>query len=600
MGTVQKEWELNDLQRDIWKKKYAYNGESFDQWIDRVSGGDNEMANMIRSKKAIFAGRILAHRGLDKYGLKVTLSNCYVMTPPEDNIGHIVDACKELAMTYAAGGGCGIDIGKLRPKGTPVNNAARASSGATSFMPLYDMITGIIGQNGRNGALMISIPDSHPDIEDFINIKTKDGAIERANISIRFSDTFMQSVKEDKMWRLHWEGENGKVVEKYVSAKRLFRLNVQNNWDWAEAGFLFWDRISGYHLMSTNIYHEFAGVNPCAEEPLMAGGSCLLSSINLAEFVIYPFTSEAYFDHEHFFNSMMVMVKNMNVMLDEGMQLHPLEIQRENARLWRQIGVGPMGIADMLIKMGIRYGSYEAIELSKEIGRIMANAALTASALLAKEDGPFPMYDEETLFKSDYFNFVASVHTRGLVKKYGLRNSQLLTIAPTGSVSTMLGISGGIEPIFALSYKRKTESMHQQVVYYDVNTPIIEELKQHIGDVELPEYVVTAHTISWLDRIKMQGVWQKYIDASISSTVNLPVETTIEECEDLFMSAWEYGLKGITIFRDGCKRTGILTIDNKPEEKQEYIVCLECGEKIEVMTNGCTICMNCGHSPCGN
>lgn len=603
---INNNWNLTDLQYDIWNKKYRYNNESFEEWINRVSDGDIEMAELIKSKKAIFAGRILAHRGLNKKGVKVTLSNCYVMNPPEDNVSSIIDVAKELAVTYAAGGGCGVDISNLRPKGTPVHNAARMSSGSVSFMPLYDTITGIIGQNGRNGALMISIADHHPDIEDFINIKTKNGAITMANISVRFSDDFMQSVEENKDWRLHWEGENNLSVEKIVSAKKLYQQNVRNNWDWAEAGFLFWDRIKNYHLMSKHPKHKFAGVNPCAEEPLMAGGSCLLGSINLSEFVINPFTPQAYFDYISFAQSIAVVIKNMNKILDEGIHTHPLEIQRENAQLWRQIGLGPMGIADMFIKLGVKYDSEEALKISESIGSVMANEALRASALLAKDYGPFPMYDEDTLFESEYFNTVATPETKRIVEKYGLRNSQLLAIAPTGSISTMLGVSGGIEPIFAFSYKRKTESIHQKTVYYDIDTPIIQELKKHIGTDHLPDYVVSAHSVDWKYRIKMQSVWQKYIDASISSTVNLPKDITVEECEELFMYAWKQGLKGITIFRDGCKRMGILVFDDDEgiqkeqslSEDHHTMVCPECGEEIKMITNGCSICMNCGYSPC--
>ena len=273
----------------------------------------------------------------------------------------------------------------------------------------------------------------------------------------------------------------------------------------------------------------------------------------------------------------------------------------------------------MLIKMGIKYGSQESIEASEVMAKILLNGAVLQSSLIAKEKGPFPMYNESALFESEFFMENVSDEVKESVKKYGLRNSQLLTIAPTGSLSTMLGISGGIEPIYNLSYTRKTESLHDKDMYYKVFTPIVKEymeINKIKREEDLPDYFVTAMNLDWKGRVDMQSVWQKYIDASISSTVNLPKEATVEDVEELFMYAWEKGLKGITIFRDGCQRAGILTnIDEEKEEdseedsKQEidtaydgeedkFISCTECGEKIEVIQNGCSICMNCGHSPC--
>lgn len=562
-------WGMNELQRAIWENKYRYSDESFDEWLVRVSGGDAKVAKLIRQKKFIFAGRILAHRGLQHDGKRVTFSNCYVMSPPEDNIESIFEASKELARTYSAGGGCGIDISKLRPAGMEVNNSARTTSGATSFMSLYDLTTGLIGQNGRRGALMISIDVNHPDVEDFMDIKTKQDSITKANISIRMTDEFMKAVIKDEPYTLKWEGENGKKLEKEVSARRLFEKNAKNNWDWAEAGFLFWDKIENYHLMSEHPDHKFAGVNPCAEEPLMEGGSCLLGSINLAEFVLNPFTDRATFDRVKFEETVRSGVRALNDVLDEGLELHPLQVQRDNARDWRQIGLGIMGLSDMFVKLGIKYSDEEALLVSEFIRTIMTDVTINESAMIAKEKGAFPMYDEESIFKSEFFNKNASGETKLLVKKYGLRNSQLLTIAPTGSISTMWGISGGIEPIFARSYKRKTESLHGEDVTYDVYTPIVLEAMIARGMSTIPTDILTSHEIPWRDRIRMQALWQRGIDASISSTVNLPKSTSVDEVEELFVTAWSNGLKGVTIFRDGCKRAGILTLSDDSEYEGE-------------------------------
>lgn len=599
-----KGWNFDELQSAIWTNKYQHDSEDFHQWIERVSGGNPRIAKLMKERKFLFGGRILAHRGLDK---KVTLSNCYVLSPPEDNIESIFDTAKNLARTFSYGGGCGVDISKLRPRGFEVNNSARETTGAVSFMELYDVTTSLIGQNGRRGALMISISDSHPDVEEFIDVKTKEGSITKANISIRISDEFMEAVKNDEDWKLTFTAEStGETIEKTVKARELFRKNSRNNWDWAEAGMLYWSTIEKWHMMSEYPGFEFAGVNPCAEEPLMAGGSCLLGSLNLSEFVRNPFTDKATLDKKRFKQAVMDATVGLNEILEEGLLLHPLEEQKQTVNNWKQIGLGVMGIADMLIKMGIKYGSSKAIKACEDMAKILLNSAVLQSSLIAKEKGPFPMYDEKALFESQFFIENVSEEVKESVKKYGLRNSQLLTIAPTGSLSTMLGISGGIEPIYNISYTRKTESLHDKDIYYKVFTPIVKEymeVKAIKKEEDLPEYFVTAMNLDWKGRVDMQAIWQKYIDASISSTVNLPNQATIEEVEELFMYAWESGLKGITIFRDGCKRAGILTNIEAEEAEEEckedkYINCTECGEKIEIIQNGCSICMNCGHSPC--
>ena len=266
---------------------------------------------------------------------------------------------------------------------------------------------------------------------------------------------------------------------------------------------------------------------------------------------------------------MHIVVKAMNDVLDEGLPLHPLQIQRDTVRDFRQIGIGIMGLADMLIKMGYRYDEQRARTFCDALGFTLANEALTASAFLAKEEGAFPKCNTEKLLKSKFIQENADEETIELISKYGLRNSQILTIAPTGSLSTMLGISGGIEPIFNTSYTRKTESLHGETVYYKVYTPIIKEFIS-LGYKEDDELFVTAQTINPFARIDMQGIWQSHIDASISSTVNLPEHATVEMIEKLYLKAWSQGLKGLTVFRDNCRRVGVLTnTEGKPEKVTE-------------------------------
>lgn len=556
----------NQLGIDIWHRKYQKHDETFDEWIDRISNGNEKVKKLIIEKKFLFGGRILSNRGI-KDG-KVTYSNCYVIEPPEDNIESIFESRKKLARTYSYGGGCGIDLSKLAPAGAKVRNQAEQTTGAVSFMEGYSQTTEEIGQNGRRGALMISLDCHHPDLLDFIDAKTKEGAVTKANISVRVTDDFMQAVENDEDWTMSFtRPETGETIIKTARAKDIFHKLCQNNADWAEPGILYWDRIEDWNLLSEDPNFHYAGTNPCAEEPLPAGGSCLLGSINLSEFV-----ENKRFNFNSFRDTVLIAVEALNEVLDEGLPLHPLQEQRDSVRDWRQIGLGVMGIADMLIKMELPYDSDEAIQLCDAIGSIMADYAICGSAMLADEKGSYPNFNFKNINQSLFYLNNADEVTKNRVERYGLRNSQLLTIAPTGTLSTMLGVSGGIEPIFANSYTRKTESLHGKEVYYKVYTPIVDRyMKEHglTEESQLPNWFVTSSTIDPMKRVAMQATWQKHIDASISSTVNLPNEATVEDIETLYMEAWKQGLKGLTIFRDGCKRLGILTHGDKTESKDE-------------------------------
>lgn len=595
----------NEIGIDIWKKKYQTNGETFLEWVNRISGGNDEIKEMILQKKFLFAGRIMAGRGIQD-GRKTSLSNCYVMQPPEDNLESIFDCASQMARTYSYGGGCGVDVSGLSPKGAVIRNAAKETSGAISFMELYDLTTKIIGQQGRRGALMISMSSNHPDIEEFINLKTDLNAATKANLSIRADGEFFKAIEEGKEYKLSYTREaTGETISRMVDAKKLFHRMAETNWDFGEPGILFWDNISGWNLLSEDKNFSYAGTNPCAEEPLPAGGSCLLGSINLSEFVKNPFTKNAEFDMEAFGDCVMVCVKAMNDVLIEGIPRHPLQMQRDSVSQWRQIGLGIMGYADMLIKMGLRYGSEETLEMSRKIMQRMTAAAILKSVLMAVKDGAYPACDKEAVVKSAFFqahkNAVNklmdeygwqvddSKDIEEIVKEYGIANSQLLCIAPTGTISTMFGISGGMEPIFATHYKRKTESLHGKDVYYNMYTAIVKELMDKLGidDVEkLPNYVITAPNIYYKNRIDTQAMFQHYIDASISSTVNVPNAFSVEDVENLYLYAHEKKLKGITLFRDGCKRAGILTSEDNKKKDEDKGERKTVGKKIK-LTTGC-------------
>lgn len=562
----------NKIGISIWEEKYRNENETFDEWLDRVSGKDEKLKRLIIEKKFLPGGRILASRGLGGTNKKkITYSNCYVVTPPNDNLESIFDCAKKLARTYSYGGGCGIDLSKLAPKGAKVRNAAKASSGAVSFMDLYSMVTGLISQNGRRGALMLSIDVNHPDIEEFIDIKKDLERVTKANTSIRMSDAFIKAVVNDDDFELSFtREETGEIIKKTVKAKELFKKIAFNNWDMGEPGMLFWDRISNWNLLSGYDDFSYAGVNPCAEEPLPAGGSCLLGSINLAQFV----DENGNFDYEDLGEATFAATVALNDILDEGLPLHPLQEQRESVDDWRQIGLGVMGIADMLIKMNVTYGSDESIKLCSDIAYCILNSAIYASANLAALYDTFPKYDYAKLCKSKFYQNNISEQNKIYIRENGLRNSQLLTIAPTGTLSTMLGISGGIEPIFANYYTRTTESLYEESKDFKIYTPIVKRYMDSHGlndDSQLPEYFVTSSDISPINRVRMQAAWQQYIDASISSTVNLPNEATVEDVEQIYLNAAKFGLKGITVFRNGCRRASVLTTDQKDntEEKAE-------------------------------
>jgi ribonucleoside-diphosphate reductase alpha chain len=578
-----KNWLDTQLGQDIWTRKYQNGDETFDQWLDRVSNGDDAVKDLILSKKFIFGGRILASRGITDR--KVTYSNCYVLPPVGDSIEEIYDTNKYLARTFSYGGGCGIDISQLRPKGSPVNNAALTTTGAVSFMETFNNTSQTIGQKGRRGALMISMDVNHAEIEDFINAKTQNKKLEECNISVRTDDLFMT-----------------RVIAGDGNANELMYKLAENNWNWGEPGMLFWDNINKETLLSEYIKNgefEFAGVNPCAEEPLPAGGSCLLGSLNLAEFVKDSFGKRPAFDIPSFKQAVKVAIRALNQVLDEGLPLHPLQIQRDSVAKWRQIGLGIMGFGDMLIKMRIPYGSDRCSNLIATIGMALCNVGLQESALLAKELGTFEAYNPDYILNSFYLQSkikegVIYEETIDLIKAYGLRNSQLFTIAPTGSIGTMFGVSTGVEPIYDVNgFARTTKSLNAEDKVY-MEYPNIVQRAIEADDIDMlnnkPAYLIGAKDLDFMSRVKTQADWQVWIDASISSTLNLPKESPVEDVFKAYVAAHELGCKGLTVFRDGCKKEGILkgvAKEEKPEPTQLNAIdtdinhCIAFGSKLQ-------------------
>lgn len=895
------EWlgEHNQVGLNIYEKKYRYDNETFPEFIDRVSGGDKALGEQIASLKFLPGGRIMAGRGVSD-DIKVSYSNCYVVSPPEDNLESIFDTAKRLARIYSYGGGSGVDISGLSPAGAAIRNAAKTTSGAVSFIDLYARVTKLIGQKGRRGAMMISLDCGHPDLPEFIKLKTDPEKATSANLSIRVNNDFMEAVKQGKDWTMQFtRKETGETVERTIPAREIMRMFAEANWRAGEPGVLFWDHIAKDNLLEYVPDFHYAGTNPCfagnmrllttegyktfeelcdtepfiyningdvvkskvwktgkketvsiktafgtvistpdhrfmtndgtvcmakdlkgkrlmpfvrptktnnskfvkfgfiqgdgnlsrlkskyhtglevnigkndvdvydlfeadvytkasdrtiyvqnineelrsfgfsdeilpyrtfpktyenwskdekaaflqgcysangsvikegriaykttcrkfadqlkhtlifdfgitnvyittnkstkvkfkngeyqcresydvnigqytdlitfatainfyqqhkkeqlskmlrkrapyvidvkphkkidvydfeepethwgivegyvvhncGEEPLPENGSCLLGSINLSAFVKDPFTDLSYLDMSELRETVRIVVKGMNDILDEGVEKHPLKAQQAAARDWRQIGIGVMGFGDMLLKLNIRYGSKEAEKIIDEIGYELAKTALEASIALAKTDGPFPMMKDNKkmklqVMKSEFFKNHADSQMKDDLLKYGIRNSQLLTIAPTGSISTMIGVSGGMEPLFAFQYTMKTESLDGKESYYNVDMPVVKAYREAYGLSEsdpLPYTFVSAHDIPYKKRINMQAAWQRHIDASISSTCNLPNSCTVEDVKNLYLYAYEKNLKGITVFRDGCDRAPVLTAGNHAEKKE--------------------------------
>ena len=519
--------------------------------------------------KFVPGGRILHAIGNPN---KVTALNCYVLPSPDDSLPGIYRTALELAETFKRGGGCGVDISTLRPKDSPAHNAARVSTGAVSFMELYSLTTGIIGQQGRRGALMITISDSHPDVLDFCRIKRNRSSVRFANISVRVTDAFMRAVEQDDEWLLHYENTEDKIeVKKASKARELWNELTVGARDWAEPGCLFWDTIRRYS--SSDRYPGMGVVcgNPCAEEPLEPYGDCCLGSINLAAFVNDSHTPDARLDVASLEKATRCGVRFLDNVLSWNEGRHPLKEQEEAAARGRRIGLGIMGLADMLCRLKLKYDSDEGIEFAEETVEKVKLWAYEESTNIAAEKGPFPVFDAAKHLENPFFkDFPSELIEK--IETNGLRNVTLLTIPPTGSIAAMAGVTSGIEPIFDVKYVRRSESLSESV--FEVEHPLIREyrkISESRSEDPLPGYFVTAHTIAPEKRVLMQSVLQRHIDQAISSTINLPRDTSLETVERNYRMAWEQGLKRVTVYREGS-REGILLTEKQAKRQAVKIV----------------------------
>lgn len=622
-----KGWEMTDLQRDIYNKKYRRNNESFDEFLERVSGGDQYIKKLIKNKKFLFGGRTLANRGIDN---GASFSNCYTEGRVGDSMDDIMETAKNLALTYKAQGGEGLSVTNIRPKGSPIGDSGFTSDGFTPFMEIFDVTTNAISQGGaRKGALLIGCDVEHKDINDFITIKTDASKITKANLSVEISDRFMDAVDKyysnDEIIKLHIIKEYGKhVIEYDITPIEVYKSIIKNAYLQAEPGIQYMERFQNYNLMEFIDEYLIESSNACGEQPMPKYLSCNLSSINLAEYI-----KDNKFDITSFKEDIPHIVKAMDDVLKEGAGRHALQQQREAVKRYNNIGIGFMGLGTLFLKLGIKYGSQQSKDLMKEISTNLFREAVIASSNLAKERGVFPAYDDK-MFDSEIIQKHFTKDEITELKKNGLRNSSLISVAPNGSIGNLFGVTGGIEPEFAFEYTRKTESLHgNEEVYYTVYAPIAKQYMEQNNVSELPDYFVTSEDIYWKDRVDIQAIAQESTDTAISSTVNLPVETKLEDVEQLYLYAWKKGLKGITIFYAGGLRAGILTtginkpnsnLDNKLEtisDIEDKILELEiqkselasskykinpnscpiCGGMIKHV-GGCEECVECSWSPC--
>lgn len=553
----------NTLSIDIWKNKYRYQDETFDEWLDRITGKDDELKQKIIEKKFLFGGRTLASRNT---GNGMSFSNCYSSGYVPDSIEGIMELNKNLALTYQASGGQGLSLSLVRPKGAPVRGGVFKSDGIVPFMEIFNQTTASISQGGsRKGALLMSLSIWHPEIETFISIKDGTNKITKANLSVEIDDDFMNLVKNGVT---EYKYVHSLFGEEYtINPVDLYNKIMKKAWSSAEPGVIFTNRFRNYNLMELHDEYKIVTGNPCGEQPLPKDGACNLGSINLAAYVVDPFTENVQFNFDEFDKDIKLFVKALDDVLNEGMNLHALKTQREMAKNYRNIGLGIMGYATMLMSMGIEYGSYDAKLLTDNIMSVMINSAATASAYLAQLNGAFPKYNNK-IIEGKFYHKALNGDTMDLIKQYGLRNCSLLSVAPSGSIGTMLNVSTGLEPYYALTYQRKTESLHgDKDVYYTVEVDTAKKAREAYGD----DVCVSAMDIDWHDRVEVQGIMQKYVDTAISSTVNVPEETTIEQLRDLYLFAWEKGLKGITIYREGSFEAILSTKDKKEKAIKEEV-----------------------------
>lgn len=553
----------------IWadEVKYRQEGETYKQKCARVAEAltdDKEhyavFNEILKEQRFLPGGRVQSAAGSYR---KVTAFNCFVMQKIPDSLMGIMEVATEAAKTMQMGGGVGYDFSGIRPKGARIKSLGSQASGPVSFMGIMDAICKTIASAGhRRGAQMGCLRVDHPDIMEFITAKANSGNLTQFNISVLVTDKFMEAVKTDALFDLQFEGQ----VFDTVRARSLWDAILRINWDWAEPGVIFIDRVNEMN----NLYYieDISATNPCGEQPLPPYGACLLGSFNLTKYV-YPTTGGAGFG----FNWQLLqydvpfVVRAMDNVIDET--IYPLPQQEEEAKNKRRMGLGVTGLGNALGALRLRYGSKEATDFTELVLESIANWCYEASALLAKEKGSFPLFDKEKYLASKFVQKL-SPEVQGLIKEYGIRNSHLTSIAPTGTISlTANNVSSGLEPVFSLSYTRTIQTP---------DGPMYEKVEDYAFR-EWGVKCVTADQISVQDHVNMLTSAQKWVDSACSKTCNVGDEVTWDEFKGVYMQAWEGGAKGCTTFRASGKRFGILNssasedvIEDKEAKEDETVV----------------------------
>lgn len=557
----------------------------------------------------------------------MSISNCFVVEPPEDSYGGIHKADEELSQISKRRGGVGIDISKFRPSGTPTKNSSKTSSGIIPFLERYSNSIREVGQGGRRGALMVTLSVHHPEVLDFARVKLDRTKVTGANISIRLSDEFLKAVEADEVYEQRWPvNSKNPQISKLVNAREVWNEIIKCAHEMAEPGLLFWDNI--LRESPADCYPLFITVctNPCSELPLCSDDSCRLILQNLISYVIKAFTKDAYIDFKLLYEHAQLMQRLADDMIDiELEQIDKIiakiksdpehkNLKRVELELWQRIrvkcesgrrtGCGITGLADALAALGVKYGSEESIQFVDQIYKTIKFGCYRSSVDMAEELGPFSVWDKELEKNNIFLNrikeedieygtiIVDNIRTTGYLwgedlyddmQKYGRRNISLLTTAPAGTVSIETQTSSGIEPVFMLSYTRRKKINHndkdKKVDFVDqsgdkweeftVYHPQVKKWMDITGEIDItksPWYGCCAADIDWTQRVKLQAAAQKHVDHGISSTINLPQDVTVDKVKEIYETAWKSGLKGITVYREGC-RDGVLVTDKKGIKK---------------------------------
>ena len=568
------------ISQQIWDMKYRLkdqNGTFLEQTVQdtwhRIAKALSEVETEPKKWETIFynaltdfkflpAGRITAGSGTKR---NVTLFNCFVMGVIPDSMSGIFDMLKEAALTMQQGGGIGYDFSTIRPKGSLVKGIAADASGPVSFMDVWDsMCRTIMSAGSRRGAMMATMRCDHPDIEEFIAAKSDSQKLRMFNLSVLVTDAFMDAVKKGEDWKLIY---NNKVYS-VIKAADLWDQIMRATYNFAEPGVIFIDRINETNNLS---YCEtITATNPCGEQPLPPYGACLLGSINLAKLVEHPFDKNAYLDVSQLEDLVFTAVRMMDNVIEVSQ--FPLEAQKLEAKNKRRIGLGVTGLADALLMVGLRYGSDEAVKKTEKWMKTIARSAYNASINLAEEKGAFPLFDPEKFIVSG--NMIQmDEDVKKAVNKFGIRNALLTSIAPTGTISLYAGnVSSGIEPVFAYSYKRKVLQNDGSHVEEEVVDYAVQLWRDKFGNAPLPDFFVSAQNLTPADHVKMQAAAQKWVDSSISKTINCPEDISFDDFKEVYIQAYDTGCKGCTTYRPNEVTGSVLSAASEEKSSSDQEV----------------------------